>query len=90
VGAEQIRLAAGECTLAPMGVPHVYRVDSPTARWLDICSPAGFDRFVLAASEPAPAAELPPVDAALDLGRVGAAAAAAGIELLGPPGTLPA
>ena len=89
VGGERIELAAGECANAPMGVPHVYRVDSPTARWLAICGPAGFDRFLIAASDPAPAEALPPADAPVDLERVGAAAAAAGIELLGPPGALP-
>jgi mannose-6-phosphate isomerase-like protein (cupin superfamily) len=89
VGGERIELGAGECANAPMGVPHVYRVDSPTARWLGIVSPAGFDRFVVAASDPAPAEALPPADAPVDLARIGAAAAAAGIELLGPPGALP-
>jgi quercetin dioxygenase-like cupin family protein len=89
VGPQTIVVEAGQTAYAPIGIPHVYRVDSETARWLAVASPAGFDGFVLAASDPAPAAEIPPADAPVDLDRVAAAAARAGIELLGPPGTLP-
>src|SRR5439155_6855967 len=34
VGDDLIELAAGATALAPKAVPHTYRVDSPTARWL--------------------------------------------------------
>jgi quercetin dioxygenase-like cupin family protein len=86
---EQIALCAGDTIRAPQDVPHTYRVESDTARWLVICQPAGFDEFVRAVSEAAPREELPPAGRAHDLGAIAAAAAAEGIELLGPPGALP-
>jgi len=83
------RVAAGEAAYAPRGVPHVYRVESERARWLGISNPSGFASFVLAASDPAEAEELPPADRPVDFDRLGAAADAHGIEILGPPGTMP-
>jgi quercetin dioxygenase-like cupin family protein len=86
---ETVELEAGSTVLTPRGVAHTYRVRSETARWLVICQPAGFDRFVRAISEPAPADELPPLDREHDLAAINAAAEEQGIELLGPPGALP-
>jgi quercetin dioxygenase-like cupin family protein len=85
----EIRLAAGETFRAPRGIPHTYRVESPTARLLVFCSPARFDGFVRAVSEPAPAEELPPRGRPIDPESFAATAAEYGIELLGPPGALP-
>jgi len=85
----EVRLAAGDTFRAPQDVPHTYRVESPSARWLVFCSPARFDGFVRAVSEPAPAAELPPRGRPFDPEAFAATAAEYGIELLGPPGTLP-
>ena len=82
-------LASGDTFRAPRGVPHTYRVESPSARWLVFCAPARFDAFVLAVSEPASAEELPPPGRPFDPEVFAAAAAEQGIELLGPPGTLP-
>ena len=87
---EQVELNVGDTLRAPCGVPHTYRVESDTCRWLVFCQPAGFEEFVRAVSEPAPSSELPPPDRPHDLDAIAAAAAAAGIELLGPPGALPA
>lgn len=83
------RVAAGEAAHGPKGVPHVYRVESERARWLGISNPAGFGAFVLAASDPAEFEDLPPEGRPVDTERLGAAAQAHGIELLGPPGTMP-
>ena len=85
----QVTLEAGSAFRAEKGVPHVYRVDSPLARWLAFSEPGGFDAFILAASDPAATDELPPLDRPKDLATIAAAAASKGIELLGPPGTLP-
>jgi mannose-6-phosphate isomerase-like protein (cupin superfamily) len=87
-GAE-VPLTAGDTFRAPQGVPHTYRVESPTARWLVFCAPARFDAFVRAGSEPAHADELPPPGRPLDSERFATEAARQGIELLGPPGALP-
>jgi quercetin dioxygenase-like cupin family protein len=89
VADEEIVLGPGEAAFAPRDVPHAYRVVSDEARWLVITAPAGFDAFVREVSEPAPADELPPHGRAVDPAVLGEAAAKAGIEILGPPGTLP-
>jgi len=85
----EVPLSSGETFRAPQGIPHTYRVESPTARWLVFCAPARFDAFVRAVSEPAAAAELPPRGRPVDPERFAAEAAQQGIELLGPPGALP-
>lgn len=86
---EHVELEAGDTFVAPRGVPHVYRVESETARWLVFCAPAGFDAFVSETSVEAPASELPPAGRSHDTEALAAAGARYGIELLGPPGTLP-
>jgi hypothetical protein len=78
-----------EACFAPRGVPHVYRVESETARWLGIATPARFDDFVREAGEPTPEDTLPPEGRVHDPARLAQIAASHGIELLGPPGTLP-
>lgn len=83
-------LAPGQAAFAPRGVPHSYRVESDQARWIVINSPAGYEQFLRAASEPAPAAELPPAGRHGDPAQLANAAADQGIEILGPPGMLPA
>jgi Cupin domain len=94
VGTDQpIRVQAGGLALGPSGVPHTYRVESSTsARWLAVCTPGDFEPFVVAASRPAPRAELrpPPSPPTEDeITAVTALAGEHGIELLGPPGALP-
>ena len=86
----EVSLGAGETFRAAQGVPHTYRVESQSARWLVFCEPARFDGFVRAVSEPAPREELPPRGRPFDPEEFAAEAARRGIELLGPPGTLPA
>jgi quercetin dioxygenase-like cupin family protein len=85
----EVSLTAGETFRAPQGVPHTYRVETPTARWLVFCAPARFDAFVRAVSEPARREELPPRGRPFDPERFAAEAKRQGIELLGPPGALP-
>jgi quercetin dioxygenase-like cupin family protein len=88
-GDRRLELSPGDFALAPRGVPHTYRVESAEgARWLVTSSDASFDRFVRAYGEPATEAVLPePVEP--DLERLAALAEQHGIEILGPPGTLP-
>jgi quercetin dioxygenase-like cupin family protein len=94
VGTEQpVRLSAGGLAFGPKGVPHTYRVESPTpARWLAVCTPGDFEPFVVAASRPADRAELPPPHGPPSEDEVAAVTALAArheIEMLGPPGALP-
>ena len=88
-GDQQVTLLAGQTALAPREVPHVYRVESELARWLVITSPSGFEHFVRAIAQPAEGDELPPEGRPIDPQALAQAAAQVGIELLGPPGTLP-
>src|SRR5215210_3891625 len=89
-GDEQRTLQPGEFVLGPKGVPHTYRVsDAGPARFLVTASTGAFAAFVQAYGEPVPRRELPertPPDAE----RLGRLAAEHGIDLLGPPGMLPA
>lgn len=75
----EVTLRSGEFFLAPRGVPHTYRVGDAPARALVLSTPGGFERFVAevaALDEPTPEA-------------LGGTAARYGIEILGPPGTMP-
>ena len=89
VPGRSIELGPGEAYFAPRGVAHVYRVESEVAKWLAIATPAGFDEFVREAGEPAGEDALPPEGRVHDVGRLAEIAARHGIELLGPPGTMP-
>ena len=90
-GEERILLRPGQFANAPAGVPHTYRVTSDErARYL-VTSPTGqFGRFVQAFGEPAERRELPVLEGPPDAERLGRLAAEHGIDLLGPPGMLPA
>ncbi len=83
-------LAPGQCVHQPAGVPQTERVTSSTpARVLDVNSPAGFERFIAAVGLPARELTLPPSELTTRQERLQALAAEHGIDLLGPPGTLP-
>ena len=77
---------AGAFAWAPRGLPHTFRVDSPTARLLGLAVPGGFDRFVLATGRPAASAtHPPPPEGPPDMARLIDAAREHGMEVLGPP-----
>lgn len=75
----EIHCRPGDHVVAPRGIPHAYRVGDRAARWLITSNPAGFERFVVAVA----ALDAP------DPAVLGAVAAEHGIEILGPPGTMP-
>jgi mannose-6-phosphate isomerase-like protein (cupin superfamily) len=86
VGESSWTAEAGAFVWAPRGLPHTFRVESPTARMLALAVPGGFDRFVVATGRPAEAATLPPApDGPPDMGRLIGAAREHGMEVLGPP-----
>jgi mannose-6-phosphate isomerase-like protein (cupin superfamily) len=83
-------LGPGDFVLGPRGVPHTYRVTGEEpARFLVTSSTGAFAAFVQAFGEPAERRALP-TDVVPDVERLGRLAAEHGIELLGPPGMLPA
>jgi quercetin dioxygenase-like cupin family protein len=83
VGDDRQVAGAGDVALLPRGLPHTFVVVSPTARYLTLHTPAGFDDFVRAVS--ALAAD----GRAADRAALVAVAADHGIEILGPGLTLP-
>ncbi len=86
VGDRTWNAETGTFVWAPRGLPHTFRVDSPTARLLGLAIPGGFDRFVLATGRPAEAAALPPpLDGPPDMAALVGAAREHGVEILGPP-----
>jgi nucleoid-associated protein YgaU len=88
VGQEQRRCQAGAILLAPKGIPHTYRVESPAGgRWLTITAHADFERFVRAMGRPAERQALPPAAPPSPEAIKGLTATARdfGIEFVGPP-----
>jgi hypothetical protein len=89
VGDGETRLRAGDVALAPKGVPHTYRVESPRgARLVTVTAHGDFERFVRALGRPAERPELPkpsgpPTPAAIE--ALKGAAARHGIDIVGPP-----
>ncbi|MEA2324886.1 MAG: hypothetical protein QOD81_4736 [Solirubrobacteraceae bacterium] len=89
--ADAVVLRPGDFLNAPRGVAHTFRVTSDApARWLVTSAPAGFEAFVREFGDPAAADELPVLDGPPDVERLVRIAARHGIEILGPPGMLPA
>ena len=67
----------------PRDIPHRYTVGAAGCRMLFICTPGGFEKLVIAMSEPAASRTLPPPpEGPPDMERVAAVAAANGCELL--------
>jgi quercetin dioxygenase-like cupin family protein len=75
----EISLRPGQFALAPREIPHTYRVGESPARWLVLSTPAGFERLV---EDVAAADDVTPE-------ALAAAGNEHGIEILGPPGTMP-
>jgi mannose-6-phosphate isomerase-like protein (cupin superfamily) len=86
---QERRAGPGDLFLAPKGVPHTYRIESPQgARTLTITARGDFERFVRALSRPAERPELPTpagVPSAEMIQILTATAAKYGIEIVGPP-----
>src|SRR5918998_397523 len=60
VGEETINASPGSFVFGPKDIPHRYTVESGPARMLFLLSPAGFEEFIYATSEPAKERTLPP------------------------------
>lgn len=84
-----VEIGAGESAFAPRGIPHVYRVESPRARWLAATTSGAFASFVDEMSEPATSEGFAPPELMPSPDALAAAAARRDIEILGPPGATP-
>ena len=86
VGDETIKAGPGSFVFGPKGVPHRYTIESEQARMLFLLSPAGFEEFIYATSEPAQERTLPPAPDGLpseaDMEQLKAIARQYGGELL--------
>jgi quercetin dioxygenase-like cupin family protein len=86
IGEQTIKASPGSFVFGPKDVPHRYTVESGPARLLFLLSPAGFEEFIHATSEPAsertlpPPPEGPPSEAEME--QLGAVARQYGCELL--------
>ncbi len=60
VGEATIKAGPGSFVFGPKGVPHSYTIEVGPARMLFLLSPAGFEEFIYATSEPAEEPTLPP------------------------------
>lgn len=88
VGGRELRAGPGASLLAPKGVPHTYRAESPAGgRFLTITAATDFERFVRALGQPAGGPGLPPPAAPTPemVAQLTAAASGFGIDLCGPP-----
>jgi len=80
-------VGAGGFVFGPRDVPHTFVVSSEQARFLLVTEPAGFEGFIHALGEPAIRQEIPPAPTAPpEMGPILEAAAAHGIDIIGPPG----
>jgi quercetin dioxygenase-like cupin family protein len=87
LGDDELRLRPGDTALAPQGIAHTYRVESPRARWLCVTRRGDFERFVRALSRPAESEGLPPQEPPTpeQIAQLEQVAAEHGIEFVGPP-----
>ena len=58
VGGQVHHLQAGESIFLPRGIPHTFRIKSPTVRGLNFISPAGFEQWFRELGTPADSFEL--------------------------------
>lgn len=88
VGDKEFTLEAGQSAVAPKGIPHAFRVESPEgARGLNIMAGPNFENFVRAMGRPAETADLPAPEAPSRelIARIGEIAARHHMALVGPP-----
>jgi quercetin dioxygenase-like cupin family protein len=87
VGGETVVAPAGSFVFGPKGIPHTFLVSSEQARFLLVTEPAGFEKFMREAGEPAARLEIPPpATEPPDVTALTQLAAGYGIEITGPPG----
>lgn len=86
VGNETRAAGPGSFVYIPRNVPHTFRIQSETARWFGIGTPAGLDEWFFETGEPAQSLTLPPPPPGPpDVAAIVASLQAYGTETLGPP-----
>jgi quercetin dioxygenase-like cupin family protein len=59
VGSEIIDAAAGDVVFGPRGIPHTFRIMTPAARALTVCTPSGVEELFRQLGEPTTSFDLP-------------------------------
>jgi mannose-6-phosphate isomerase-like protein (cupin superfamily) len=88
VGNDEFVLEAGQTAVAPKGIPHAFRVESPEgARGLNMMAGPNFENFIRAMGRPAETAQLPEPSAPTpaEIERLARTAAVYAMKILGPP-----
>lgn len=76
----------GATAFLPLGVPHAYRVESDSARFLALGTPGGFDSWFFETGRPAPERTVPPpATEEPDWPSYVAALQAYGVQFVAPP-----
>ncbi|MFI7065207.1 cupin domain-containing protein [Kribbella sp. NPDC050124] len=86
VGDDEHTAGPGTAAVLPRRLRHAYVVTSPTARFLSLHTPAGFEQFAAEVGRPAPTLTLPPEPVEPpDFAVLAETAARHGITVLAPP-----
>ncbi len=86
IGDDELTAPSGSFSFVSPGQPHAFRVESPTATFLQFMTPGGIFPFFEEIGEPAPSTTLPPVsDEPWDIDALLKAMERHGMEVVGPP-----
>jgi quercetin dioxygenase-like cupin family protein len=85
VGDAEWSCGPGELAWLPRDVAHTFRVDSESAHYLEIITPAGFEKFHVEGSREVTGEAFLPDPTPVDVPRLAAHAAAHNCDIIGPP-----
>jgi quercetin dioxygenase-like cupin family protein len=86
IAGEDHKVPAGAVAVMPRGIPHAYRVVSPTARFLALGVPGGFECWFIETGEPAGSLTLPPpATEQPDYAAYVASLSRYGVQFIAPP-----
>lgn len=85
IGDEEQECGPGEFAWLPREVPHTFRVDSETARYVEMITPAGFEQFHLDGSRAVTSGDFLPEPTPADIPALVAHAAEHNCDIIGPP-----
>jgi quercetin dioxygenase-like cupin family protein len=87
IGDQTVNARAGSFALAPRGVPHAFRLESPGTKLLLLITPgaAGHEGLFREMGQPAERREIPTEQAPPDFARMAETAERHGTRIVGPP-----
>jgi quercetin dioxygenase-like cupin family protein len=86
VDSEKFAAPTGAIAYAPRGLAHAFQVTSPSARFMILTTPAGFEEWFFQTGQPAEARVVPPMPSGPpDIGKLVASLQAFGVEMIAPP-----